>query len=106
MGITLDIAARCDGLIGAGYACQLCGREPAVGHVTVMGGRYDGRIAAVLGASCLGDGHDEAGRAANAVLRKHYAEGTFDPVTGGPGPNGEPEMEHGDHPRRWSVGPT
>lgn len=102
---TLNIEATCERIMAEGVTCMICRDALADGHTRVSGGVFDGRLLVLHCTDCVPpvDDGEAVGRIKN-LLRQHVQLGLL-AITGGPGPNGEPSIIHGDHIDPWPTYP-
>jgi hypothetical protein len=107
MNWSLNIESHCERVASQGLTCMICEQELAVGHTRVGGGGpFDGRLLLIHCQTCVPPVHDPiAIRRVKGSIVTFVMLGWIDPHTGGPGPEGEPALPHGDHYDPWPAFP-
>jgi hypothetical protein len=90
---SITTSPNCPNVNGHGYQCMIC-PAAAVGHSVVVGGPHDGRCLAV---TCARHSSAAGWEEVKGALAVWFAAGLLSLADGGPGPDGAPEVWHGDH---------
>jgi hypothetical protein len=99
--VSLNFSAQCGNVEGEGWACMIDDTAEAVGHVTVVGGPYDGRFLAVV----CGRHASEAGY---TEVKERLVEWMVAGLLAhdlGPGAAGAPEVLHREPGGGWHRDP-